>query len=432
MRDELRAAFFPCRDRASVTRFRGRATARPAARERGRFRLIPMPMHYQRSFFVLIGLLALACMPGCRHEASPTGIDLLPDSDLAGIEVYDSRGANSDARVSTFILPSVGNTSTFLPLGKTSDYTSRILLRWTGWPVDLASGGRIVSATVTLHASPFSFGQASGPLSFNAHAVRKQWSMYTFTSDSLAALTTDPVPAGQYNGPVGDSIQFQLDSTLIRSWANGESGGQVTGVWGLLLEPTGATNTVYTFDASESSRKPATIRVVVARDGLADTTLVPLQIEDTFIASGPAPAVTELAVHGGLSWRGTVAFDLSAIPPGCIVNAASLRLTIDPSRTRKNIRGIDSVRVYELSDSATRSVGSEYTISTPDSGQRIIAKGLAMTRIVQRWVNHPERNRGFVLVKVEEAGDLDLLAFYGPGAAAELRPRLTVTFTRKP
>ena len=276
------------------------------------------------------------------------------------------------------------------------------------------------------------FGETSGPLSFNAHAVRKQWSMYTFTSDSLASLTTDPAPAGQYSGVVGDSIQFQLDSTLIRSWANGESGGQVGGVWGLLLEPTGPTNTVYTFDASESGRKPATIRIVVARDGLSDTTLVPVQIEDTFVAFGPAPVTTELAVHGGLSWRGSLAFDLSAIPPGCIVNSVSLRLTIDPSRTRENIRGIDSVRVYELSDSATRATGSEYAISIPDSGRRIVTKGLAMTRMVQRWVNHPERNRGFVLVKVEEAGDLDLLAFYGPGAAPELRPRLTVTYTRKP
>ena len=389
-------------------------------------------MYPARLFFTLPVLLILVFAAGCKHEPSPTGIDLLPGSDLAGLETFDSRDLGIPARVSTYLQPTAGATAAFLPLGRTADYNSRILLRWLGWPSDIGDKGRIISATVTLYRAPYSFGETSAPFAFEARAVQKNWSSYTFTSDSLANLTVDATPAGSFSGTMKDSIQFQIDSTTVRSWLRLMNGQNFTEIFGLLLEAAPGINAIHTFDSFESGNNTPILRLVMSLDGSTDTTFSASALEDTFVATGPAPLVTSLAVHGALSWRGTVAFDLSAIPPGSIVNSATLRLTIDPSRYRKNIRGIDSVRVYELADSAKRTPGSEYTISMPDSTNRIKASGYAMYRLVQRWVNHPEQNHGFMIVKVEEIGDMDLLAFYGSDAAPEQRPRLTVTYTRKP
>ena len=385
-------------------------------------------MKLRLSSILLLGVIAA----GCHNEPSPTGIGLLPGTDLVGLETFDTQAAQSPVRSSTTFTPTPAATSPYLSLGKTAEYESSILLRWLSFPADIAEGGAIVSATVTLYRAPYGFGDVSAPLHFEAREVQQSWSSHTFTSDSLQNLRTGATPVGAFSGAAGDSVTFTIDSTLVRSWLKLMSSQRYTEIYGLLLKAAGGTNAVLAFESFERLNKAPSLVLKMVYGG-KDTVFNAATLEDTFIAKGPQLPPTGLAVHGGLSYRGKVRFDVSAVPRGCIVNQATLTLTIDPTATRKQFRTADSLVVYELKDSAAFALGDVSMVTQKaDTANRLTAKSFALTQIVQRWVNHPEMNHGLALLKLNEASDLDLIGLFGAEATPERRPRLTILYTKKP
>ncbi|MDH7515549.1 MAG: hypothetical protein QHI48_06730 [Bacteroidota bacterium] len=391
--------------------------------------LLTRLVRFPRFLFALTAAFALG---SCMHEPSPTGLDLLPGEDLVGVERFDSRATDPEIRTSSWFVPANGATSQFLYLGKTEEYTGRIAIRWIGFPGSIAEAGRIVSASVTLYATPYKFGDTLTPLVFEAREILSPWSSYTLTSDSISAMRLGSVPAGSFNGFVRDSVEFTLDTAVVRSWLVKMAALRYGEIYGVLLEPKSPSAAVYAFEAQEAFNRKPVFRIVMSLDGVNDTTFYASSLEDTFVAEGPKFSTASLTVHGGLSWRGGIRFDLSAVPRGSIVNAAALTFTVDPARRRDNIRGIDSLWVYARLDTVQNTLGSERTLTrTADSG-RFVAEGLVITRMVQRWVNHPETNNGFALVKLEEGSDLDGIGFYDAAAPAWLKPRLVITYTLKP
>jgi hypothetical protein len=382
-------------------------------------------------FSVLLLLAAFAV--GCHHEPSPTGIDLLPGSDIIGLATFDSQQALSAVRTSSYSKPTVAATAPYLSLGKTADYESRILIRWLNFPSDVVAGGSITSATITLHRAPYGFGDAAAPFSFEAREVKSWWSSYTFTSDSLATMQAQlGGVAGTYSGSAKDSVTFTVDTALVRSWLLLMGTQSFADIRGLLLQPTAGTGSVLAFESYEKAGKIPTLSLRMTLNG-KDTTFAISALEDTFIATGPKVPATSLAVHGGLSTRGRLSIDVSGVPAGSIVNQAVLTLTPDKNATVKRYRGADSLLIHELKDTALMTLGdvSMYT-QVADSSKHWVLKSYAFTQLVQNWVNHPEMNRGLVLQLISESSDLDLLAFHGADADPALRPKLTILYTKKP
>jgi len=391
-----------------------------------------MSKFYMSRFFLPF-LLLLGVFGGCKQEPSPTGVDLLPPGDLTRIVVFNSTDSNVAIRTSTFFKPIPAANSSLLSLGKTKEYSARILLRWLNFPSDIGEKGSIVSAKVKLFRSPYHIGNQSSQFGFDVKEITSPWSSYTFTSDSTPVVMA--TPSGTFSGTVGDSIEIDLDTTLVRSWLKKMADGRFTEIRGVLLDPTSGTDFVQAFEAfsSDYSLHNPQLTFVMNLGGSTDSTLTAGAIENTYTATGPSLTNASLALHGGLAYRAKLFIDVSAIPAGSIINNVELYLHIDRSASRNYYRNGDSVLVYELADSTKDSLTTNSIVSKQTSEtDMIMAQGISLVRAVQHWVNDKSRNHGLMLIKVGEVSDLDLTQFYGVEASAESRPKLIVTYTKQP
>jgi len=168
-------------------------------------------------------------------------------------------------------------------------------------------------------------------------------------------------------------------------------------------------------------------------DGKLDT-LLGSNVEDTYVASGPAiPAGPDITVHSGLAQRGSLFFDVSAIPGASIVNYASLYLHIDRANSSRAFSGADSVLVYQNYDSTQNALQGTPLLARVDDNDpdMLVIEGLTITRAVQFWVNG-KPNHGLLLAPWSENNELERLTLFGAEADSTRRPRLVVTFTPNP
>ena len=381
---------------------------------------------------------------GCHHSPSPTGLDALPGGDLLGVLSFDSQRDSATTSVSTAQHKVTGGNSQFLSIGRSSEYTCAALVRWIEFPATINEGGRIVSAKLTLYAAPYGIGNLAAPVSFDVREVTSYWSSHTYTSDSMRAGTilTSPGSKGRFSGIVGDSIEIALDSSMVRNWLRLMADGRYAEIRGLLLDPDAGSTSIRAFESSDvrpsstglNPRGPKLTLVMDLGTG-RDSTISASSIEDTYALMTNNPVPSGLVVAGGVSYRGNLTFDVSRIPAGSIVNNVALYLSLDEAACKRPYRGFDSVYVFE-SLSGDKDSTAVYAVTTRrDDGGRLKAEGgptLPLVRAVQRWVNNPGVNHGLVLIKIDESSDLDYLAFHGPAAAEDKRPRLVVTYSQRP
>jgi hypothetical protein len=381
--------------------------------------------------------LTLACaaiLAACNNEPEPVGVELLPGTDLAGVRTYYSDSTASWQSSGTFLHPITASSTVSLSVGSADGYNAYTLVRWFSLPDSIGTGGRIVSATVSLHPNGGHIGDAGSPLSFHVREITKFWSSFTFTSDSLKNLqeTLEPGEKGRFSGVVDTaSIVVDLDSALVRKWLTLINTQKYYDIRGILLEPEGE-GMLHAFDSFTGS-KPPVLTIVMEQNGKLDT-IHGAAPENTYVATGPAVQPgTMMAVHGGLAHRGFLRFDVSGVPTGCIVNHASVTLTRDPSRTIVQYRGIDSVYAYFALDSTTHTFGTALLLGRGSSANpdEFVLQGSLLTQAVQSW-SLGKPNNGFILVKAGETSDLDQIAFYGADAPVGLRPRIVITYTLKP
>jgi hypothetical protein len=177
--------------------------------------------------------------------------------------------------------------------------------------------------------------------------------------------------------------------------------------------------------------------VVVQRGDVIDT-LTGGGLSDTYFTIGPDYSSQPLSVHGGLSYRGRLQFDVSAVPTGSIVNYVRLTLTRNPAAEQRSTSGIDSASVYDAYGPGDDDISPTSTLMAPlaDTSDVMVAEG-STTRgtlllAVQKWIRYPDQNHGLVLTKIAETSELDQLMFYGGDAEPGLRPKLEIYYTTQP
>ncbi|MBR9978078.1 MAG: hypothetical protein KFH87_08325 [Bacteroidetes bacterium] len=387
-----------------------------------------------RIFTAIAAMLLL--LTACRNDPDPTGIDLIPDSDLIGAARFDSQSDSASMRTSQYAHVAPHGSSTLLSIGEADAYNARALLRWLLIPGDtVAYGGRIISAFIRLHTVPYHVGDISAVMRIEAREIMSFWNSFTITTDSLPGLERSTVPVGVYEQdlPESGSIDIPLDSVLIRTWLVNSIEGRYTENRGVLLEAPGsaAIRAFHSLDATAGER-PALIVVMETSGGI--DTIRGESADDTWLVTRPEEQASgRIILHSGVSVRGRLFFDVSAIPAASIVNHAELRLTKDTELSTRYYRAADSVLVYENLDSTQQTPSSSGLITRTDSEQPavLITEGAALTRAVQNWVNR-KWNHGLILLPMNENTDLDRLAIFGADSDAEKRPRLIVTYTTQP
>lgn len=382
--------------------------------------------------------LVLLFLTACQNDPDPTGIGLIPDADLIGAFQFDSQRDSTAMRDAVYPFIMTHATSTILSVGAADGYNSRALLRWVYLPDTIAKGGRIVSATIRLRSRPYHIGDIAAQYRIEAKEITSFWNSYTVTADSLDIHknpTFDPTPAGVFDGTIGetDSIDIPIDSSLIRKWLVNSNAGKYTENYGVLLDAP-ISGVVRSFNALDANDLTIPRLIVIMETAFGLDTLYGQTGDDTYLVSRDPQVISDrIILEGGVSSRGRLHFDMSAIPAASIINHAVLYLTMDAANSTEYYRGADTVLVYESVDSTENILSSSGLISRTDSEMPgvLIAEGAPLTRAVQNWVNH-KGNNGLILVAMNENTDLDRIALYGATAAADKRPRLVVTYTSQP
>ncbi len=392
--------------------------------------------HYLR--FTLLSFLLFAA---CQEDPAPTGVSLLPNSDLVDAVRFDSRESGAAVHTSTYYHGLNNEYSTKLWIGTAGSYEAVPHLRWYNFTYAIGNAGTIVEAKMILYPSDIDFGGSGGAVSFDVMEITKEWGLGVMNSSVLDSIETEPVPRGSYTG-TDDSIVVQLDTAMVRTWMNRYTYNVDKDITnrgpeplGIQIRPKGMTN-IRAFSSVNAGANVPALMLVVRIDGELDT-LYGASLRDTYFARFPDYSAQPLAVHGGLSNRGRLKFDISGIPTGSIVNYVRLILTRNHTNEQRNSLGLDSILVFEAYDDTKDTMATTGSLSfLGDNNDIMYAEGgtskAAILLAVQKWVNNPGSNRGFILTKYDESSDFDQLIFYGSDAEPEKRPRIEIYYTTKP
>lgn len=385
---------------------------------------------------ILTAAVLTVLLSACQNDPDPTGIGLLPDSDLIGAYRFDSRQEGSHVTSATVKLALPAASSAALSVGEAENLESVALMRWFSLSDTIGNGGRIVSANVRLFTEPYFVGDGSATLTLELHEITKFWNAFTFTADTLNAgeFTYESAVAGSVSRSFTfpDSVDIALDSALVRKWLVMMGTGNYIENYGVLLKAPGNAG-IRAFQSAEGENPPQ-LTVIIEQNGQLDT-LQGGTLDDTYVVTTSEDVTKNagMTVFSGVGARGTLYFDVSAIPAADIINYAELHLTIDRTQSDDYYHAPDSVIMYQVFSEGSIDTEGTGLLShvDDDEGDKVILEGVTMTRAVQDWVNG-KGNYGVLLTHPYETSDLNRLVFYGAEADTTRRPRLIVTYTSKP
>ncbi len=375
-------------------------------------------------------------LSACQNDPDPTGIGLIPDSDLIGANKFDSQQEGSTITSGTVQLALPAATSPTLSVGEAEGLEAAALLRWFSLSDTIGNGGRIISANIRLFTEKYFIGDSSAALTLELHEINSFWNAFTFNADTLwnSQFAYDSKVVGSVTQALSfpDSIDIALDTTLVRDWLVKMNTADHLSNYGVLLKAPGNAG-IRAFQSGEAGQPPQLTVIIQTAFGL--DTLQGGTFDDTFVARGPED-VTQgegITLFGGIGVRGQLHFDLSAIPAADIINYAELYLTIDRTRSDENYHAPDSLIMYQVYTEGSVETAGTGLLSHVDeeNPDRVVLEGVTMTRAVQDWVNG-KGNYGLLLTHPYEVSDLNRLVFYGAEADSTRRPRLIVTYTSKP
>jgi hypothetical protein len=388
------------------------------------------------ALFLLFLTLSLANI-NCADEPTSLGLKFLPSGETTGVRIYDSY--IDTLPITTYSVKYRVNTyySGNLIVGKSGNYTSKALIKFSGFPTD-KSGATVNSAVMRLRYRNYYFPNTHtdslAQVSFDVYRILQDKNFSTITMDSVSSSTFGTVSKGTYTGsPTADSqeVYINLNTSMVKDWLEyAANQNYPTPNYGIALTPnasSGALKGFYSFVAS-SDLVPQ-ITVIYTLGGSTDT-LVNNQCETMFIADGDyTPPAGEFFLQAGISYDHVIKFDLSKtnIPSTATINDAQVFLYQDPGNsifTPQTIYGINTAFVTDSAgtknegfprDYQTTGVQNVYTL-------RLIAP-------FQRWLNG-ETNHGMFIVPSAQSVNLDRIAFYNEHASdPNKRPRVIIKYT---
>jgi len=368
-------------------------------------------------------LLFLMLLPsGCSEDPGEVGKGLLTDQDTLHLETRGMPGTST----SNFLNRINGNSGRTL-LGLYQDLEARTIMEFSGIP-GFGPGVKIDSATVFLKID-YRFKDSTGEYGLTAHNMLHSWSATSYTWDSLAG-SYDITNAGTFLTTITGSdtaVRIHIDTALVRQWSQAGSGS-------IMLIPSLTTRLVLGFSNLTNGGDTRPLLTISYRD-TADTTVTSTAraSQAIFVANASLPSPPQVTfIQAGVRYSGLLRFDSLPIPPKVSVLKAYLEVSVDQPSSFINTFSRDSLiaflsrkDVYPYDSLAFPSICSPQIVGT-----RKFYKG-DVTNIVQQWIGR-EPNKGFVLHTYGDFTTLDRFAVYGPAAAANLRPKLTVSYTVLP
>ena len=297
---------------------------------------------------------------------------------------------------------------------------------------DLVNGNAVVADSWIVFTKTYAFGDTlANQLNFGAYNINTSWTSSGFTSDSLSNFSYD-------NNDVSGQKTLAADSTNIcKVHINGSAiQNEITNYAnsiqdnGLYLKPGSSGNTVWGFGSVTSAYPPALV-VVLNKSGVIADTLYFNILNDVSVLSGDIiSGAQDIYLQPGLVGQSRVAFDMSIIPPGSIINQAKLLLTLDRSNTVNGTAFNSDILCYNIADSASKIIDSTMSFATILQQDSVTYEG-DITSFVQKWVTN-KMNQGLLLTPADGLDGMDIFAFKGSNSNnAFQRPRLLIFYTKK-
>lgn len=384
------------------------------------------------SFIVIILSFSFSTM-NCADDPTSLGLKFLPSNETTGVRIFNSYidtmailSYNKINRVNTY-------SSGFLIVGQSGTYNSKALIKFSGFPTDLANA-TVNSAVLQLryrnYYFPVSMQDSLGQISFNVYRVLKDLDYGKVTFNNISSSTFGTASKGTYTGsPTADSqaINITLDNNLIRDWLKYAANSNYTPKnYGIVLSPNMTSNVLkgfYTFFSSPGLRPKVTI--IYTLNSNTDT-LVNNGSETVFVADANlTPPAGEFYIQAGISYNRIMRFDLSKIPNDATINDVQLYLYLDSSNSKLTQETIYGLNAAYVNDSAANT-NEGFNFHTIGSGS------VFMFRLItpfQRWLSGAT-NYGIIINPSNQNANLDQFAFYDINASnPNKRPKVVIYYT---
>jgi hypothetical protein len=297
---------------------------------------------------------------------------------------------------------------------------------------ELLNGNAVVADSWIVFTKTYAFGDTSvNQIDFSAYQINTSWTSSGFTSDSLNNFSYDNNDVSGQKTLATDSTNLYkvhiTGTTIQNEIANYANTVQDNGLY---LKPGTSGNTVWGFSSASSSYPPALV-VVLNKLGVVADTLYFNTLNDVSVLSGDiVTGAQDIYLQPGLVGQSRVAFDMSIIPTGSIINQAKLLLTVDRSNTVNGTAFNSDILCYNIADSASRIVDSTMSYVTITQLDSVTYQG-DVTSFVQKWVTR-KLNQGLLLTPADGLDGMDIFAFKGSSSTNALqRPRLLIFYTKK-
>ncbi len=391
-------------------------------------------MHRKYKFLILTLLLIMAVIQSCEKEVNDLGFNYIPPDDTLGTLILES--GKDSMQITAFNYRKYINTylSEMNLIGKYQNYESKFFIKFTG---DFGSydSCSVLAADLYLSYNNYYYQDSLGQLSFNVYPLTDTISFSTATADKLPPEIIGIDILGSYSGIPADSVRigFPVDTSIVRKWIwKAANSNYPFNNYGIALVPNSSSTSIKGFLPGiyvADSLKP-TIRAIVQKNSDIDTIFIRNSESVTFNTAPESIMMNErFVIQSGVSFRNSMNFDLSKLPPRVTINEAYLELTLDSSSSY--IKRTNETRIafsMIIDSSAKTSDGFYYYSSRTDTNKNIFY--VRIQPIFQKWSLSINPNLGILVNYIYETIGLDKYVFYSPDASdVSKRPKLRIRYT---
>jgi hypothetical protein len=388
--------------------------------------------------FIVLLILAVY-LTGCSDAPSPIGVDEL-GNDLIKVKVYDSQVDNSTQNSNSFkkILPL--GASSYCLLGNSLGVKSTLLLQFNV-NFDEATLNAIKKDSITLLSARIVLKKAYGigdtlqsfPVAqVNGYRVTSSWDPLKVKIDSMPSVdySTDILSAK----PAPDSFYyFNVNNAIALQWMKNSYDTINFRNDGLLLRTETATPYIIGFQGYSATGENAPKIELKFRylSTNKDTTISFRTLSDAHLIEDATPtlATDEIVVKSGTTLQSKLFFDLSSIPANAFINNAEIVLMAD---TTKQVIGNIGLKSLSLGLIETLTSDSVFTTNSLITATLFYSAGKYSGNLttVMRQVHANKKNLGFVITTSNPVEGLETIYLKNSNAAAGLKPRLIVTYSK--
>lgn len=386
------------------------------------------------SIILLIFTISISFL-ACEDEPSAIGIELLA-SDLISVRTFDSQTDTLDQNSSYHKNVIHLGASIKILIGKHEDNEASSLLKFIFGLADtlkddIIAGDLDVNEAWIEITTMYVYVDSNEVMDFTVHEVNSFWDPFEFTIDSLPNLSYEMNDISLNKEITDTNYVFNIDPDVVLSWMKNAADTSLEKNYGIYLKPVDNSGKVVGFQAlTSTSSQAAKLTLVIEKTGSYVDTINGFIFADVSVVDGGLPVLPpeDIAVQSSISVNSIIAFDLSAVPEGVVINSAELIVQRDSINTLTGSSFTNNLLAYFVKDSSAKEVEEEgaFKLSFKDNGY-----SGDITSYVRRWINE-KNNQGVMLRSGNEIEGLELFALLGSTAVnfAE-RPRLKIVYTVK-